>query len=250
MSEKVIFEVKNVGVSYRQRVGVLRYENYWALKDVSFALHAGETLGVIGSNGAGKSTLLRMIAGIIDPDCGQIWRQPNTNASLLALNVGFRPELSGRENAILSGLLLGMPLKQIKSQIDAIHQFSGLGNFFERAVGTYSTGMRARLGFAVAIQANPDILLIDEVLGVGDQNFKDKSHAAMKEKIESKKTVVLVSHSMEAIKSLCDRVLWLHEGRSIICDNAEQVTSGYLEVARMAYKEECAKKAAEAAAAL
>lgn len=250
MSEKIIFEVKNAGVCYRQRAGLLRYDNHWALKDVSFTLHAGETLGVIGSNGAGKSTLLRMIAGIIDPDRGQVWRQPNTSASLLALNVGFKPELSGRENAILSGLLLGMSLRQIKSQIDAIHQFSGLGNFFERAVGTYSTGMRARLGFAVAIQADPDILLIDEVLGVGDQNFKVKSHAAMREKIDSNKTVVLVSHSMDAIKSLCDRVLWLHEGRSMFCDDADSVTDGYLEVTRIAFEQERQEKATGAGAAL
>ncbi|QKE65041.1 ABC transporter ATP-binding protein [Aquipseudomonas campi] len=250
MSEKIIFEAKNAGISYRQRAGVLRYDNYWALKDVSFTLHAGETLGVIGSNGAGKSTLLRMIAGIIEPDSGQVWRQPNTSASLLALNVGFKPELSGRENAILSGLLLGMSVQQIKSQIDAIHQFSGLGDFFERAVGTYSTGMRARLGFAVAIQADPDILLIDEVLGVGDQNFKTKSHAAMREKIDSNKTVVLVSHSMDAIKSLCDRVLWLHEGRSIICDDTDYVTDGYLESARMALADERVKKSTGTVAAL
>jgi lipopolysaccharide transport system ATP-binding protein len=242
MSEKIIFKAKNAGVSYRQRAGLLRYDNYWALKDVSFTLHAGETLGVIGSNGAGKSTLLRMIAGIIDPDHGQVWRQPNTSASLLALNVGFKPELSGRENAIISGLLLGMSSRQIKSQLDTIHQFSGLGDFFERAVGSYSTGMRARLGFAVAIQADPDILLIDEVLGVGDQNFKEKSHAAMREKIVSNKTVVLVSHSMDAIKTLCDRVLWIQEGRSIICDNADYVTDGYLEAARMAHEKEREKK--------
>ncbi|MBB1518691.1 ABC transporter ATP-binding protein [Aquipseudomonas guryensis] len=244
MSGKKILEAKNVGICYRQRAGFLRYDHYWALKDVSFDLRAGETLGVIGANGAGKSTLLRMIAGIVEPDCGELWREPGTTASLLALNVGLKNELSGRENAIISGLLLGMSLAHIKSLLEDIHKFSGLGAFFERPVGSYSTGMRARLGFAVAIHADPDILLIDEVLGVGDQNFKDKSHKAMKQKISSNKTVVLVSHSMDAIKSLCDRVIWIHEGKSIICDEANYVTNGYLEVVGTALQEEVERRRA------
>lgn len=238
MSGKKILEAKNIGIRYRQRAGLLRYDHYWALKDVSFTLHAGETLGIIGANGAGKSTLLRMIAGIVDPDRGELWREPKITASLLALNVGLKNELSGRDNAIISGLLLGMSLARIKVLLNDIHLFSGLGEFFERPVASYSTGMRARLGFAVAIHADPDVLLIDEVLGVGDQSFKDKSHRAMKEKINSNKTVVLVSHSMEAIKTLCDRVLWIHEGKSIVCDEANYVTSGYLEAAAIAYGEE------------
>jgi lipopolysaccharide transport system ATP-binding protein len=250
MSGKKILDAKNIGICYRQRAGLLRYDHYWALKDVSFSLHAGETLGVIGANGAGKSTLLRMIAGIVDPDRGELWRQPNMTASLLALNVGFKNELSGRDNAISSGLLLGMRLAQVRLLIDKIHNFSGLGEFFDRPVGSYSTGMRARLGFAVAIHADPDILLIDEVLGVGDQSFKDKSHKAMKEKISSNKTVVLVSHSMDAIKSLCDRVLWIHEGRSIICDEANYVTDGYLEVVSQAVQEEVEQRRAADAAAV
>jgi lipopolysaccharide transport system ATP-binding protein len=246
MSGRIIFNAHNLGVSYRQRTGLLRYEKFWALRDASFTLHAGETLGVIGANGAGKSTLLRLIAGIIEPDRGHLWRHPHMRASLLALNVGFKPELSGRENAIISGLLLGLSLQRIKALTDDIRQFSELGDFFERPVGTYSTGMRARLGFAVAIHADPDILLIDEVLGVGDQNFKDKSHDAMKEKIKSNKTVVLVSHSMDAIRSLCDRVLWIHEGKSIICGEAETVIRGYLETIRIAVRDEQAQKRAAA----
>ncbi|MHA6491671.1 ABC transporter ATP-binding protein [Pseudomonas borbori] len=237
MSGQVVFEARNVGLSYRQRAGVLRFNNFWALDDVSFILRAGETLGVIGANGAGKSTLLRLIAGIIDPDRGHLWRHPHKTASLLALNVGFKPELSGRENVVIGGLLLGLRLQQIKSLLDKIHEFSELGDFFERPVGTYSTGMRARLGFAVAIHADPDILLIDEVLGVGDQSFKIKSHEAMKQKIGSNKTVVLVSHSMEAIRELCDRVLWIHEGKSILCGPSDEVINAYLEVVRQAVKQ-------------
>lgn len=243
MSERQpILEAHNVGLSYRQRTGVLRYQKFWALDDVSFTLNAGETLGIIGANGAGKSTLLRMIAGITEPDRGRLWRQPGMTASLLALSVGFKPELSGRENVIIGGLLLGLNLKRVRSLIDDIHRFSELGDFFERPVGTYSTGMRARLGFAVAIHADPDILLIDEVLGVGDESFKLKSHNAMQQKIRDKKTVVLVSHSMEAIKSLCDRVVWIHEGRSIICGPTDEVIRGYLETIRIAVKMEQAKE--------
>ncbi len=236
MTGRIILSAQNVGVSYRQRTGLLKYERFWALSDVSFELHAGETLGVIGCNGAGKSTLLRMIAGIIDPDRGQLSRQPDTTASLLALNAGFKPELSGRENAMFSGLLLGLSHQQISGKLDEIKAFSDLEDFFERPVGTYSTGMRARLGFAVAIHADPDVLLIDEVLGVGDESFKIKSHAAMKAKINSDKTVVLVSHSMAAIRSLCDRVLWLQEGRSIACGETNWVIDGYFEAIRAAVR--------------
>lgn len=243
MSERqMILEAHNVGLSYRQRTGVLKFQNFWALEDVSFTLNSGETLGIIGANGAGKSTLLRMIAGITEPDRGQLWRKPGMTASLLALSVGFKPELSGRENVIIGGLLLGMSLKRVRALIDEIHKFSELGNFFERPVGTYSTGMRARLGFAVAIHADPDILLIDEVLGVGDESFKLKSQNAMRQKIRDKKTVVLVSHSLEAIQSLCDRVVWIHEGRSIACGPADEVIRVYLESIRIAVKMEQAKE--------
>lgn len=241
MSESPLISAQNVGISYRQRTGVLKHESFWALRDVSFELYPGETLGVIGGNGAGKSTLLRMIAGITDPDQGRLYRQPNISANLLALNVGFKPELSGRENAMFSGLLLGMSRRQIVDKIDEIQHYSELQEFFDRPVGTYSTGMRARLGFALAIHADPDILLVDEVLGVGDEGFRVKSHAAMKAKIASDKTVVLVSHSMDAIRDLCDRVLWLHQGRTIICDKTEKVVEGYLETVRQVVSEQRAK---------
>lgn len=238
MSSELILRAEHVGLSYRQRVGMLRYESFWALQDVNFELYEGETLGIIGNNGAGKSTLLRMIAGIVDPDRGVLERRKPLNASLLALNVGFKPELSGRDNVVISGLLLGMSLEDIRRKMDAIRDFSDLEDFFERPVGTYSTGMRARLGFAVAIHADPDILLIDEVLGVGDQSFREKSHAAMKAKIKQGKTVILVSHSMEAIKELCHRVLWIERGKSICCGDVNWVVNGYHEAVRVAVREQ------------
>lgn len=246
MSGQVILKAQGVGLSYRQRTGLLRHERFWGLKDVSLELREGETLGVIGSNGAGKSTLLRMLAGVVAPDRGTLWRRPGTTASLLALNAGFKPELSGRENTIFGGLLLGLSRKEIDERLEKIRDYSDLNEFFERPVGTYSTGMRARLGFALAMNADPDILLIDEVLGVGDESFKYKSQQAMKDKIRSNKTVVLVSHSMEAVRELSDRVLWMHEGRSVLCDESSKVIDAYLEAIRLVVKE-IRKKEREAA---
>ena len=234
---ETVLEVSHVGVAYRQRTGFLRYGSFWGLQDVDFELLAGETLGIIGANGAGKSTLLRLIAGVTVPDRGRlVWRRP-LRANLLTLNAGFKPDLSGRDNAILSGLLLGMRLREITRRLDAIREFSELGDFFERAAGTYSTGMRARLGFAVAINADSDVLLIDEVLGVGDESFRKKSQLLMRETVRSNKTVVLVSHSMEAIRELCDRVIWIDKGRSVTTGEPQQVIDGYHDAVRQAVRQ-------------
>lgn len=234
MTDKIIFEAKNVGVSYRQRLGLLKYQTFWGLSDVSFQLRAGETLGVIGGNGAGKSTLLRLIAGIIDQDRGEICRAPGMRASLLALNAGFRPELPGKDNALLAGMLLGMSYAEINDRLPEIREFCGIGDFFDQPVAVYSTGMRARLGFAVAVYADPDVLLIDEVLGVGDQEFQDRSSKAMRQKINSNKTVVLVSHSMAAIRELCDTVLWIHKGKTVAIGSADHIISEYDKAVRIA----------------
>lgn len=232
MTAKIVFEAKNVGVSYRQRLGLLKYQTFWGLSDISFRLHAGETLGVIGGNGAGKSTLLRLIAGIIEQDRGSVKRDHSARASLLALNAGFRPELAGRDNAILSGMLLGMSYADVKKRLPEIEEFCGIGDFFDQPVAVYSTGMRARLGFAVAVCADPDILLIDEVLGVGDQAFQEKSSEAMRQKINSNKTVVLVSHSMAAVSELCDTVLWIHKGCTVGMGDTDYIISEYDQAVR------------------
>ncbi|AGS38787.1 Teichoic-acid-transporting ATPase [Cycloclasticus zancles 78-ME] len=203
-----IISLKNVGVSYRRRAGVLRWNKYWALNDITFDLYKGETLGIIGRNGAGKSTLLQVLAGIISPDKGVITHNEST-VSLLSLQVGFLPHITGRENAILSGMLLGINKSEIEKAMPKIIEFSGLGEFIDQPVNSYSTGMRARLGFSVANQMDPDVILVDEVLGVGDVEFKKKSAAAMREKISSNKTVVIVSHDEKTLKDLCDRILWV-----------------------------------------
>ena len=200
--------LQNVGVSYRRRAGVLRWSRFWALNDISFELFRGETLGVIGRNGVGKSTLLQVMAGIISPDKGVIVRN-DCSVSLLSLQVGFIPHLTGRENAVLSGMLLGIHRVDIEKAMPEIIEFSGLGEFIDEPVRAYSTGMRARLGFSVSIQINPDVILVDEVLGVGDAEFRKKSNAAMRDKISSDKTVVIVSHDENTLKELCDRVIWV-----------------------------------------
>jgi lipopolysaccharide transport system ATP-binding protein len=211
MSGEKIIELQNIGVSYTRRRGFMRSSSFWALHDVSFDLRHGETLGVIGHNGAGKSTLLRVLAGILAPDKGQVIRGKE-RISLLSLQLGFAPYLSGRQNAILSGILLGLSRREMEERMDEIIRFAGLEEFIDEPVRAYSSGMRARLGFTIAFQADPDVLLVDELLGVGDADFKVKSTAAMREKIASDKTVVIVTHSIETVMDLCDRVVWVHRG--------------------------------------
>jgi homopolymeric O-antigen transport system ATP-binding protein len=211
MSHAPIIELQNVGVSYTRRAGLMRGQKFWALHDVSFDLRHGETLGVVGHNGAGKSTLLRLLAGIMAPDRGEVVSRTD-RISLLSLQAGFVPHLTGRENAILSGILMGLSRQEVLARMQSIIEFSELAEFIDEAVRTYSSGMRARLGFAVAFQADPDVLLVDEILGVGDAGFKDKSTLAMKQKIASDKTVVIVTHNPESIIDLCNRIVWIHNG--------------------------------------
>lgn len=223
---KPVLSLRHVGASYWLRKRFFRRQRFWALKDVSFDLYAGESLGVIGRNGCGKSTLLKILAGITRPDKGSISGQP-LSATLLALQLGFLAYLTGRENAMLSGMMLGLTRLRIAERIEAIAEFAELGDFFDEPIAEYSAGMKARLGFAVAFQLDPDILLIDEVLGVGDAQFRKKSTAVMTEKIRSDKTVVLVSHNPETLLELCDRAVWLEDGCTRAVGPAEEVILSY-----------------------
>ncbi len=179
-----------------------------ALRGISLVVEQGETLGLVGRNGAGKTTLLQLMAGIVRPTSGSV-RQHVRNTSLLSLNAGLQPDLSGRDNAIMSGLMLGLGYRQILSHLDEIQVFSELGDFFHRPVATYSSGMRARLGFATALFSNPDVMLLDELLAVGDQAFRNKAMNAMKQRVASEQTVVICAHNGAIIRQLCDRVAWL-----------------------------------------
>ncbi len=210
-TRELAMSLRNVAVGYQRRMGLLRREPFWALKDVSFDLFRGETLGVIGRNGSGKSTLLQLLAGIILPDRGTLRRNAQ-RAALLSLSLGFKGTLTGRQNAVLSGMLHGLRRHEIERCLPAIEEFAELGDFMDQPVRTYSAGMRARLGFSVAILADPDILLIDEVLGVGDAEFRRKSSEALRTRIKADRTVVLVSHNTSTISLLCDRAVLIEDG--------------------------------------
>jgi lipopolysaccharide transport system ATP-binding protein len=221
-----VIRLRNVAVSYNKGKNILSKSRYFALRDVSFDLYHGETLGVIGRNGVGKTTLLKLLAGIIDPDGGEIWRETN-RVSLLSLKLGFMPHLSGGENAVLSGLLQGMALSEVQASLESMREYSELGEFWDEPVSIYSAGMVTRLGFSVAINVDPDVLLIDEVLGVGDAAFRAKSTETIKGKIATDRTVVLVSHNVSTLRSLCDRVVWIENGKTLMEGEADTVLTQY-----------------------
>lgn len=224
MSDALI-TLENVGVAFNAqlRVGAPKF---WALEDVSFSLQRGQRLGVIGRNGAGKSTLLRTLAGIIEPDRGRITRT-TALCQLLSLSVGFMHHLSGRDNAILSGMMLGLRRRDIGARLTRIREFSELGEFFDQPISSYSTGMLMRLGFSIAMQVEPEVLLIDEVLAVGDTEFQEKSGAALRERIHGGTTVVFVSHGDAQIKQVCDRAVWIEHGRSVMEGAVDDVLAAY-----------------------
>lgn len=223
-----VLSLRNVGAYYWRRKSYFKRDRFWALNNVSFDLYYGESLGVIGRNGAGKSTLLQLLAGIIQPDRGSL-NNNGYQAALLSLQTGFVPYLTGRENAILSGMLLGMHRDKIEAKMSAIIEFSELEDFFDDPISSYSSGMKARLGFSVAFQLEPDILLIDEVLGVGDAEFREKSSSIMRQKIRSNMTIVLVSHSPGTIRQLCDRAVWIENGQTQLEGDTDSVIEKYQE---------------------
>jgi len=204
--------------SVRSMLGVdyatdrLRKHEFWALGDVCFELRKGETLGIIGANGSGKSTLLRLITGIYPPDNGRIAFKGRIGA-LIAVGAGFHPHMTGRENIYLNGTILGMTRREINDRLEEIIDFADIGDFLEAPVSTYSSGMRVRLGFAIAVHCEPDILLIDEVLSVGDLAFRNKSMRKMKEFREKANALVFISHNLDQIRVLCDRVIIMDHGR-------------------------------------
>lgn len=239
MSE-IAIEVDNVSITYKlmknfsiQRNLLKRNgeaaEQFEAVKNVSFSVVKGEILGVIGKNGSGKSTLLRAIAGVFCPNSGTIDLKGNS-VSLLSLGVGFKDTLTGRDNIYLSGMLLGFSDKQIKEKEQEIIDFAELGEFIDRPVKTYSSGMYSKLAFSITSNLETDIILVDEILSVGDERFQKKSLSRMEALIQDKdKTVIIVSHSIETLNKLCDRVMWLHDGKIMQIGNSAEVLERYQE---------------------
>jgi lipopolysaccharide transport system ATP-binding protein len=208
-----LLEIKNISLTYKSsRRGILGGFTHQALKDISFELMPGETLGILGRNGVGKSTLLQILAGIVDPTSGKVICAPKITRALLTLGLGFMPGVSGKDNAMYAAMLQGATRRHAKSILNDIAEFSELGEFFDQPVDTYSSGMRSRLGFATAMYTNVDILLIDEILSVGDQHFKQKAEKAMEDKLRSSQACVFVSHSSAQVNKVCSRAIWIEDG--------------------------------------
>lgn len=238
----VAITVKDVTVRYRSMKSFKiksifsllkrKREIFTALQDISFEIETGEIIGIVGTNGSGKSTLLRTLAGVFNPDEGKIELHDKTIA-LLSIGVGFQGNLSGYENIFLSGLLLGYTEKEIQSKVKEIIEFSELGEFIYKPVRTYSSGMYSKLAFSVAVLLKSDILLIDEVLSVGDIQFREKSFNKMKEIISDKeKTVIIVSHSMDMVEKLCDKVIWINKGKIMEFGETKVVLRNYCKFVR------------------
>ena len=235
---EIAIDVKNLEISYRclKSFSILKslfqlkkseVEVYEAVRDVSFQVPKGEIMGMVGRNGSGKSTMLRAIAGIIAPDSGTIDLHGH-NVSLMSIGVGFQKKLSGRENILLSGMLLGFSEKQVRDKMDEIIKFAELGRFIDMPVKTYSSGMYSKLAFSITAVLESDIMLIDEVLSVGDAKFKKKSYRKMKELISNKnRTVVIVSHSSETLRKLCTTLMWLHNGKIRMLGKTDEVLEAY-----------------------
>ncbi|MCJ7546061.1 MAG: ABC transporter ATP-binding protein [Deltaproteobacteria bacterium] len=218
--------VKNLLFHLPSAVNAIRNSRYEALKDVCFEIKKGEAFGVIGKNGAGKSTILGLIAGVLKPTEGLVIVKGRASA-LLELGAGFHPELTGRENILLNGIILGLTKAEVLKKLDEIIEFSELGEFIDQPIRVYSSGMLARLGFSVVAHLDPDILLIDEILAVGDLDFQKKCIDKMMGFKRSGVTIIFVSHSMEDIKQICDRAMWIENHTVNMLGEPNDVVNSY-----------------------
>lgn len=215
------------------RGGRARYEDFWALQDLNLEIPQGSTYGIIGANGSGKSTLLKCLAGILTPDKGSI-KTNGRIAALLELGAGFHPDLTGRENIYLNGAILGMSSKDLTRKIDEIVDFAGLEQFIDNPVKNYSSGMTVRLGFAVAINVDPEILIIDEVLAVGDTTFQQKCYEKIEDFRHDGRTIILVSHGLGDVARLCSTVAWIEKGHLRSEGDGYKIVNDYLGISHNA----------------
>lgn len=236
-----VIRLTNVSVRYhvpRERIstfkeyairkiqGKVSKNTFWALKSINLSVFRGEVFGIIGQNGAGKSTLLKLIARVLQPTEGRVWVKGNV-VPLLEIGAGFHPDLTGRENIYLNGAILGFKRNEMKRRIDNIIEFSELGDFIEAPIRTYSTGMWARLGFSIATEVTPDILILDEVIGVGDEAFQKKCAKRIETFRDNGTTILLVSHDTQMIESLCQRAVWLDHGTIQAMGSVSEVVRAY-----------------------
>ena len=236
MDSRTVIQLSNVSKKYilhhekptliENLIGGVKKEKFWALKDIHLKIEKGERIGIIGPNGSGKTTLLEIITGITWPTKGRVVIKGKL-VSLIELEAGFHPELTGEENVFLNGLLVGMSKEEIKSRLKKIISFADIGQFIDAPFYTYSEGMKLRLGFSIVAHTNPDIVLLDENMAVGDKDFKEKSYKKIKEFFRRGKTIVLVSHNMELIKKVCSRVIWLNKGKIKLQGRPKQVVLSY-----------------------
>ena len=236
-----IISLENVSVSYRlpsERIGTfkeyairalqrkIKIQNFWALTDVNLEVHKGEVFGLIGNNGAGKSTMLKVISKVLKPSKGRVMVFGKI-APLLELGAGFHPELSGRENVFLNGALLGYSRAEMEAVFDDIVEFSELDQFINSPIRTYSSGMYARLGFAVATAHVPEILILDEILSVGDEAFQRKCNLRLKSFQQSGATVLMVSHGLDMMEGMCDRIAWIDHGKVLKIGEPKETIAAY-----------------------
>ena len=241
MSRKTMIEVQNVTMRFHMNSdrilslkefvttalrGKLKYDTFTALEQVSFQVKRGETLGLIGRNGAGKSTMLKIISGILKPTEGEVHCYGNV-VPMLELGSGFDFDLTGRENIFLNGAILGYSREFLESRYEEILAFSELGEFIHSPIRNYSSGMLARLAFSIATVVRPEILIVDEILSVGDADFQAKSRRRMTELMSGGATVLFVSHDLSQIREMCNRVMWLEHGRVKLCGETDEVCSAY-----------------------
>jgi lipopolysaccharide transport system ATP-binding protein len=218
------FQEQFIHLSQRKRA---TRETFWALQDISFTVEQGETFGLIGPNGGGKSTILKLIARILDPTSGQVWVDGRVGA-LLELGAGFHPDLTGRDNVYLNGSILGLSRREVRRKMDAIVAFAELERFIDVPVKHYSSGMYVRLGFAVAVQTEPEILLVDEVLAVGDIAFQQKCLERIRGLQSGGTSILLVSHSLDLVREMCHRAIWLEKAQMAAIGEADAVIAAYL----------------------
>lgn len=237
MKDEIALTVDHVSIDYRdishmslakslRKGGVKLSSVVRAVNDVSFEVKKGEILGIVGRNGSGKTTLLRSVAGIFQPDEGRIDTHGN-RVSLMAIGIGFNGNNTGRENILKSGMLLGCDIDYVRAHMDEIIEFSELGDFIDRPVRTYSSGMYSKLSFSVTAILDTDIMLVDEVLSVGDEHFRKKSFAKMEELMRSDRTVLIVSHATNTLEKFCDRVLWINDGQFMQIGPTSKVLEAY-----------------------